>query len=161
MGDKVREIDPSGQPDAAEERTLLADGTPRLVLPAAADLGPNGHVVLDILRRAARMTPTEGKAMEREADWRWWSLTPAVGTTIAAAQARAVVVGRNDGRRDAIAAFEAAVHRAMAVRDPGHREHSRLVACVIAAGLAVLVRDLIDVETFEQLTGPWRAVMHR
>lgn len=159
MGERVREID-AGRPDPADERTLEADGTARLVLPAAADLGPNGHDVLDVLRRAARLTPAEGRAMEREADWRWWSLTPAVGTTIAAAQARAVVVGRNDGRRDAIAAFEAAVHRAMAFRDPGHREPGRLVACVNAAGLAVLVRDLIDVETFEQLTGPWRAVTH-
>jgi hypothetical protein len=160
MADKVREIEPSALPDAAEDRTLEADGTSRLVLPAAADLGPNGADVLDVLERAARMTPAEAKAMEHEADWRWWSITPAVGTTVAAAQARAVVMARNAGRRDAVAALEAGVHRALAFRGQGRKESGRLAACVTAAGLAVLARDLVDGETFEQLNGPWRAAMH-
>ena len=160
MADKIREIATSARPDAAQERTLEADGTPRLVLPAAADLGPNGPDVLHILERAARMTPAEAKAMEHEAGWRWWSITPAVGTTVAAAQARAVVIARNAGRRDAVAALDTGVHRALAFRGQGRKEPGGLAACVTAAGLAVLVRDLIDGETFEQLRGPWLAAMH-
>ena len=161
MAPKIRDIDPSGDPDAAEARVLGPDGTAELVLPDARVLGPNGEGVLDVLRRAAHLTPAECRAMEHEADWRWWSVTPLVGTTIAAAQARAVVIGRNAGRGDAIAALDAAVHRAMAVRDPGHRESRRLVACGTSAGLAILVRDIVDPDTFATLTGPWRAVMHR
>jgi hypothetical protein len=107
------------------------------------------------------MTPAQAKALEHEADWRWWSITPAVGTTVAAARARAIVAGRNAGRRDALAALDAAVHRAMAYRTPGRKEPGHLAACVAAAGLAALVRDLVDTETFEQLIGPWRAAMHR
>jgi hypothetical protein len=161
MSDGIREIEPSGRPEAIDERSLEADGTPRLVLPAAADLGPNGHDVRDILERAAHLTAAEAKALEREADWRWWSITPAVGTTLPAARARAIVVGRNAGRRDALAALDAGVHRAMAYRTPGRKEPGHLAACVAAAGLATLVRDLVDTETFERLIGPWRAVMHR
>jgi hypothetical protein len=37
---------------------------------------------------------------------------------------------------------------------------SRLPACISNAGLAVLVRDLVEPETFEVLFGPWREVMH-
>ncbi len=161
MGDKVREIDPSGRPDDAEERALAADGTATLVLPAAAELGPNGDDVLDLLARAARLTPAEARAIEKEADWRWWSITPAVGTTVAAARARAIVAGRNAERHGALAALDSAVHRAMAYRAHGGKEPGHLAACVAAAGLALLVRDLIDQDTFEQLSAPWRAVMHR
>jgi hypothetical protein len=35
-----------------------------------------------------------------------------------------------------------------------------LFACVGNAGLAVLVRDCIDQETFDVLFGPWREIMH-
>jgi hypothetical protein len=35
-----------------------------------------------------------------------------------------------------------------------------LFACVGNAGLAVLVRDHIDQETFDVLFGPWREIMH-
>jgi hypothetical protein len=43
---------------------------------------------------------------------------------------------------------------------PGARARAIPSACVANAGLAVLVRDLIDTETFEVLFGPSREVMH-
>jgi hypothetical protein len=43
---------------------------------------------------------------------------------------------------------------------PRSRKHAALSACIANAGLAVLVRDLIDPEMFEVLFGPWREVMH-
>ncbi len=161
MGEKVRDIDPPPSATDGDDITLDGRGVRELELPAARDLGPNGDGVLDILRRTARLTPAEGRAIEAESDWRWWSVTPLVGTTVAAAQARAIVVGRSAGRGAAIATLDKAIHRALAFRDPGGRESTRLAACVRAAGLAALVCDLIEPETFLTLSGPWRAVMHR
>jgi hypothetical protein len=126
----------------------------------AADLGPNGDVVLDLLGRAARLTPAERKALEKEAAWRWWMITPMAGTTMPAARARALVRGRADGRSEAIVALEAAV-AVVAHRMLGPKAgRSRLPACISNAGLAVLVRDLVEPEDFEILFGPWREVMH-
>jgi hypothetical protein len=126
----------------------------------AGDLGPNGDVVLDLLGRAGRLTPEERKALEKEAAWRWWMLTPFAGSTMPAARVRALVLGRADGRADAIVALEAAV-AAIAHRFAGGKVgRSRLPAVISNAGLAVLVRDLVEPEVFEILFGPWREVMH-
>ena len=126
----------------------------------AADLGPNGDVVVDLLSRASRLTPAECRALEKEAGWRWWLVTPLAGSTMPAARARALVLGRADGRSPAIVALEAAV-AVIAHRLCGSKAgRSRLPACISNAGLAVLVRDLVEPETFEMLFGPWREVMH-
>ena len=113
MTDKVREIEPSARPDAAGRADPEADGTSRLVLPAAATWAERPDV-LGLLERVARMTPAEAKAMEHEAGWRWWSITPAVGHD----RRRRPGPGRrarprNAGRRDAVAALDAGVHRAL------------------------------------------------
>lgn len=127
---------------------------------AAADFGPNGDVVLELLGQAARLTPAERKALEKEAAWRWWMMTPFAGTTMPAARARALVRGRADGRADAIVALEAAVAAIVQRLAGGKVGRSRLPACISNAGLAVLVRDLLEPEDFEALFGPWREVMH-
>ncbi len=126
----------------------------------AADLGPNGDVVLDLIDRASRLTPEERKALEKEAAWRWWMLTPFAWSTMPAARARALVRGRADGRADAIVALEAAVAAIVDHLADGKAGRSRLPAAIANAGLAVLVRDLIEPEDFEILFGPWREVMH-
>jgi hypothetical protein len=171
MRPKVREIDPRrddggieeltvDEPVETEEPTIEEVGAPERVPPTAADLGPNGDVVLDLVRRAERLTPAQCQALEEEAGWRWWSLNPLVGTTMPAARARALVLGRKEGRSEAIVALDAAVHAGM-LRGDGAKAHgSRLLLCVSNAGLAVLVRDLIEPEIYETLSGPWRAVMH-
>ncbi len=100
------------------------------------------------------------RALEEEAGWRWWALNPLVGTTMPAARARALVLGRRDGRADAIVAMDAAIHEVLLHGDGAKAHGSRLLTCVTNAGLAVLVRDLIEIETFETLHGPWGAVMH-
>jgi hypothetical protein len=132
---------------------------------AATDLGPNGDVVLDLLERAARLTADESRRLESDAAWRWGALAiataavaPAV-TSLPVARAVALVRGRRDGRSEAIVALEAAVAAIMRGRSRT-RTRSALSACIANAGLAILVRDLIDPETFEVLFGPWREVMH-
>jgi hypothetical protein len=175
MRPKVREIDPRGGSAQVEEVTVEApaepdeEATPARaaieelaghVPPTAADLGPNGDVVLDLLHQAERLTPAQCHALEEEAGWRWWAVNPLLGMTMPAARARALVIGRREGRADAIVAMDAAVHSGL-LRGDGAKAHgSRLLACVSSAGLAVLVRDLIEPETFETLFGPWGAVMH-
>lgn len=126
----------------------------------AAELGPNGDVVLDLLGRAGRLTAAERKALEKEAGWRWWMMTPFAGTTMPAARARALVRGRADGRADAIVALEAAVAAIAHGHAGGKTGRSRIPAAIANAGLAVLVRDLVEPEDFEMLFGPWREVMH-
>jgi len=126
----------------------------------AADLGPNGDVVLDLLSRAARLTPAERRALDKEAAWRWWLVNPLAGTTMPAARATALVLGRADGRSEAIAALEAAVADIVHGLCGPKAGRSRLPACISNAALAVLVRDLVEPETFEKLFGPWREVMH-
>jgi hypothetical protein len=126
----------------------------------AADLGPNGDVVLDLLGRADRLTREECRALDREAGWRWWLMSPLVGTTMPAARATAIGRAHADGRSAACAALERAV-AAIVVRVGGPRAgRSRLRTCISSAGLAVLARDLVEPETFETLFGPWREVMH-
>jgi hypothetical protein len=130
-----------------------------------ADLGPNGDVVLDLLSRAARLTADECRRLEHDAAWRWGSLalaTAAVAPAVASvpvARAVALVRARREGRSDSVVALEAAVAAIMRDR-PRTRTQSVLSACIANAGLAVLVRDLIDPETFEVLFGPWREAMH-
>lgn len=131
----------------------------------AADLGPNGDVVLDLLARAGRLTADECRHLESVARWRWGTLaiaTAAVASAVASvpvARAVALVRGRRDGRSEAIVALEAAVAAIMRGQSRT-RTRSALSACIANAGLAVLVRDLIDPDMFEVLYGPWREVMH-
>jgi hypothetical protein len=155
---KVRTIEPRVDGAELEE---LGEGPsalrPRPV--TAAGLGPNGEDVLDFLQRAARITPAERRSLEKVAAWRWWMVTPLPGTTMPAARARALVVGRADGRSDAIVALQAAVAAIVASVVGAKAGRSRLPACISNAGLALLVRDLIEPEAFEALIGPWREVM--
>lgn len=151
-------------PDEADAKpdgpaAVLHLGEPRRAL-APADLGPNGDVVLELLGRASRLTADECQRLDREAAWRWGMISPIPGVTTApVARARALVRGRGDGRSEAIAALEAAVVAIVHVR-PGRKVGGFLAASISNAGLAVLVRDLIESETFETLYGPWREVMH-
>ena len=188
---KVREVEaPADTPDleelVAEEPTAAAptgpeDGAPgsrqrQPGLPrahhaehrgplTAADLGPNGDVVLDLLSRAASLTAAECRRLENDATWRWGALAlataavaPAV-TSVPVARAVALLRARRDGRSDAVVALEAAVAGLMRGH-PQSRKRAVLSACIANAGLAVLARDLIDPETFDVLFGPWREVMH-
>jgi hypothetical protein len=131
----------------------------------AHDLGPNGDVVLDILARAARLTADEARDLERDATWRWGFLSIAAaviapaGANLPISRALARARGRADGRGEAIAALDSAVAAIIRGRS-GARSRAILVACIGNAGLAVLVRDLIDQETFDVLFGPWREIMH-
>jgi len=131
----------------------------------ARDLGPNGDVVLDVLARAARLTADEARDLERDAAWRWGFL--AIAATVVAPAAASMPIsravararGRADGRAEALAALESAVAAIVRGRS-GARTRAMLFTCIANAGLAVLVRDLIDPETFDVLFGPWREVMH-
>jgi hypothetical protein len=155
---KVRAVEPPADGSGLEE---IGEGSPgaRRRRVTAADLGPNGGDVLDLLQRAARLTPAECRSLEKAAGWRWWLMTPLPATAMPAARARALVVGRADGRGAAIGALEAAV-RAIVVQIAGaNAGRSRLPACISNAGLAILVRDLVEPEVFEALCGPWREVM--
>ncbi len=125
----------------------------------ASDLGPNGEEVLDLLSRAARLTPAECRSLEKEAGWRWWMMTPLAGSTLPAARANALVLGRAEGRSEAIGTMQAAVAVIVARVVGPKAGRSRVPACISNAGLALLVRDLIEPEAFELLTGPWREVM--
>ncbi len=182
MHRKVREIDPGGAGEPVEEIEALApsadagsDAAAREGIgvggatiedvaahppPTAGDLGPNGEEVLGVVHRAAALTPAQVRALEEEAGWRWWAMNPVLGASMPAARARALVLGRRDGRADAVVAMDAAIHEALLHGDGAKAHGSRLLTCVTNAGLAVLVRDLIDPETFETLHGPWGAVMH-
>ena len=121
---------------------------------------PERRPVLALLERAARISPDEAGRLEEAAGWRWWSVSPLPGTTVAAARANALVRGRRDGRADAIVALEAAVQALIARRHATLGRGSRLPACIANAGLAILVRDLVEPEVFETLVGPWQEVMH-
>jgi hypothetical protein len=153
MRAKVRPIEPPSDPADLEQ--LAADRPPL----RAADLGPNGDVVMDLLERAAHLMPADCRRLEQAAGWRWWVVTPLPGTTMPAARAAAQVRGRAEGRGPAIAALESGVV-AIARRLGATGGRSRLPAVISNAGLAVLVRDLVEPETFETLFGPWREVMH-
>jgi hypothetical protein len=155
---KVRTIEPRVDGAELEE---LGDG-PSAVRPrpvTAADLGPNGEDVLDFLQRATRITPAEHRSLEKVAAWRWWMMTPLPGATMPAARAHALVVARADGRSDAIVTLQVAVAAIVASVVGAKAGRSRLPACISNAGLALLVRDLIEPEAFEALIGPWREVM--
>jgi hypothetical protein len=156
---KVRAVEPPV--DDAELEELVPQPTaahPRAL--TAADLGPNGDVVLDLLARASRLTPAECRSLDKEAAWRWWLVSPLPGTGMLGAHATAVARARADGRSAALVALETAV-AAIALRVAGPKaSRSRLRACISNAGLAVLARDLIEPEAFETLFGPWREVMH-
>jgi len=185
---KVRAIEPrvddAGLDELVAEATPERDGAPRDGLPAtrpssatgsasdaevrlvthphratASDLGPNGEDVLDLLSRASSITPAECRALEKAAAWRWWMMTPLAGTTMPAARANALVRGRADGRSDAIVALEAAVAEIVLRVGGAKAGRSRLPACISNAGLALLVRDLIEPEACETLLGPWHEVM--
>jgi hypothetical protein len=185
---KVRAIEPraddAGLDELVAEATPERDGAPRGGPPAtkpssttgpvsdaevrlvthphrvtASDLGPNGEDVLDLLSRAARLTPAECRSLEKAAAWRWWMMTPLPGATMPAARANALVRGRADGRSEAIVALEAAVAEIVLRVGGAKAGRSRLPACISNAGLALLVRDLIEPEACETLLGPWREVM--
>ncbi len=126
----------------------------------ANDLGPNGDVVLDLLSRAAALTADECRRLDREAAWRWGVVTPVSAVaSLPVARSVALVRGRRDGRSEAIVALETAVASLMHDRSR-RRTGSRVAACISNAGLAVLVRDLVESDTFETLFGAWREVMH-
>jgi len=131
----------------------------------ARDLGPNGDVVLDLLARAARLTMDEARDLERDATWRWGFLAIAAavvapaGASVPVSRAVARARGRADGRAEAIAALDLAVAAIVRGRS-GPRSRAILFACIGNACLAVLVRDLVDQETFDVLFGPWREIMH-
>lgn len=156
---KVRIIEP--RVGDAEPEELVAGPTvarPRGV--SAADLGPHGDDVLDLLSRASRLTPAECRALDKEAAWRWWLVSPFPGMGMLGAHGTAVARARADGRSEALVALETAV-AAIVLRVAGPKAgRSRLRACISNAGLAVLARDLIEPEAFETLFGPWREVMH-
>lgn len=158
---------PPGEERSAEGPTSAPPGSPTVDghTLTARDLGPNGDVVLDILARAARLTADEARDLERDATWRWGVLAIAAavvapaGASLPISRAVARARGRADGRAEAIAALDSAVAAIVRGRS-GARSRAILLACIGNACLAVLVRDLIDQETFDALFGPWREIMH-
>lgn len=68
--------------------------------------------------------------------------------------------GRRAGRAKTIVALEAAVKQLINDEHMSLGRGSRLPACISNAGLAFLLRDQIEPETFEMLAGPWLEVMH-
>jgi len=158
--------EPSAPDQWAGEVTLAPTTTPEYGgrSPTATALGPNGDTVLDILTRAARLTAGESRHLEQDSRWRWGFLALATSVLAPAvpsmpvARAVALARGRAEGRSDAIDALNAAV--AIMRGRSGARSRAVLSVCVANAGLAVLVRDLIEPETFDALFGPWREVMH-
>jgi hypothetical protein len=156
---KVRAIEP--RIDEAELEELVTEPTaarPRRL--TASDLGPNGNDVLDLLSRASSLTPAECRSLDKEAAWRWWMVSPLLSAGLPAARAVALVRGRSDGRFGALAALETAVAAITLGSGSSKAGHARLRACISNAGLALLVRDLIEPEAFTTLSGPWREVMH-
>ncbi|MFH0751579.1 MAG: hypothetical protein V2B17_07055, partial [Chloroflexota bacterium] len=99
-------------------------------------------------------------SLEREAAWRWWLVNPLMGTGLIGARATAVARARAGGRSDALVALETAVAAIMPGAGGQRARQARLRACISNAGLALLVRDLIEPEVFTTLSGPWREVMH-
>jgi hypothetical protein len=127
---------------------------------ADVDLGPNGDAVRDLLARAANLVDADVRRLEAEASWRWGTVTPVLGaTSVTAARALAVLRGRGSGRAAGIEAVEATV--AALVRARTVRVGRNVGPAIANAGLAQLVRDLVEPEVFETLFGPWREVMHR
>ncbi len=162
---KVRSVAP---PESGDFETIRAgeelpadspEPEPAATPVTEAQLGPNGAQVRALLDRAEHLTPGEVRLLEEAAAWRWWPVTPLPASSVAAARGLALVRGRAEGRRAAMAELERAVDEVVRERRKG-RARSRLAACIGNAGLALLVRDLIDSETFETLFGPWREVMH-
>lgn len=165
---KVRSVDPPAGGEALEEIEARpaseadppeADRAPAAA-PTAAELGPAGEQILTLLERAAHLTETERRRLEEAAGWRWWSMTPLPTTTVAAARSLALLRGRRAGRAKAIVTLEAAVKQLINDDRMTLRRGSRLPACISNAGLARLLRDQIEPETFEMLAGPWLEVMH-
>lgn len=155
---KVRAIEP--RVDDAELEELAAEPVVRHRRPVtAADLGPQGSAVLDLLSRASRLTPAECRSLDKEAAWRWWLLTPLPGLGLPAARALALVLARADGRTAALAALEAAVATIMLGAGGSRARRARVRACISNAGLAVLAGDLLEPEAFATLVGPWREVV--
>ena len=136
-----------------------AEAPPSPTLPLPRELGPNGDRVADLLERAAAMSAAETRALDAEATWRWGMLTPLpVAGGVATVRAIALLRARRDGRTDAIRMLDSAVAHLGSGR--AWRRRRLAVTAVVAAGLAVLARDLLDSDEFETLFGPWRAVMH-
>jgi len=152
---------PAGRPTGEPAASPTVDGHAL----TARDLGQNGDVVLDLLARASRLTADEARDLERDATWRWGFLAIAAtviapaGASLPISRAVARARGRADGRGEAISALDSAVAAIVRGRS-GARSRATLFACIGNAGLAVLVRDLVDQETFDVLFGPWREIMH-
>jgi hypothetical protein len=147
----VREIHPADDAGNLDELVMV---------PLAADLGPNGDAVRDLLARAAALTDADCRRLDEEAGWRWGRVTPLLGVTnVTTARALARLRGRGDGRAAAMKAVEASVASIVSVRQGRPGRH--LAAVVASAALALLVRDLVEPEVFETLFGPWHEVMHR
>ncbi len=166
--------EPVGSPadrSAADRRSVAPEATREMGDPpvvakvgravTADELGPNGVRVRELLDRAAALSDGECRRLEEEAGWRWWPLTPVAGANVAAARSAALVQGRTHGRAEAIVVLEAAVQDVLLGNAAAASKRSRLPACIANAGLAVLVEDLIELETFEILYAPWRAVFHQ
>jgi len=155
---KVRAIEPRA--DDAELEELRAE--PPVARPptvTAASLGPNGDDVLDLLGRASRLTAAESQSLDKEAAWRWWLVNPLVGSGLIGARAAAVARARAAGRSDALVALQTAVATLPLGPGGSRAGRARLRACISNAGLAILVRDLVEPEAFTTLIGPWREVM--
>jgi hypothetical protein len=153
--------EPGSAPGMPERRANASVPRARRRPPVAADLGPDGDVVLGLLWRAAALTEQERRRLDHEASWRWGMATPVLGPgQVPVARARAHALGRAVGRAGAIRELEDAV-ASMPWIDPRHAGQSRTArTAVLDACLAVLTRDLLDPEVFEVLFGPWGEVMH-
>lgn len=121
------------------------------------DLGPNGPQVLELLQRAAQLSPAERRRLGEIASFRWWPLTLPVGGPSAGARATAILSARRADRRAAVAWIEATATPAAL----GGAADPLVVLAVGNAGIALLARDVISDEVFDALYGPWREVTHR
>lgn len=162
--EELAALDPGPEAPAAE----VDAGTERAAAPAPRrtagaghatnpDLGPNGPAVLELLERAARLSPPERRRLAEVAWWRWWPLTLPIGGPSAGARTAAILAARGAGRRAAPPWLEStAVPAAL-----GPSADKLLIVAVVNAALALVVRDAIADDVFDALYGPWREVTHR
>jgi hypothetical protein len=102
-------------------------------------LGPNGRDVAALIDRAGRLTPAESHALYAAWDAAW---TPASDAAWDAARVAARVASWNAARN---AAWDAAEEGAWDAASD--------------AAIALVVRNLITLEHFDTLYGPWRDVI--
>jgi hypothetical protein len=157
MPTRIRQINPAPE---IEADSIVRRDLPTTLEEALADppdLGPQAAEIVDVLRRATLLSKSQRGRLAEAAAWRWWPLTLPAGGASSGPRTTALIRARAAGRDRAIPWLERAVALA-----PGEADtRSLAVRAVANAALALLVRESIDGDAFDGLSGPWREVTHR